>query len=347
MKRESGIDLIRITGLLFVVGIHQFLYNRFYYEPQVGALMWAADTWRWLFFCCNGLFMMMTGYLRCGKKFEKGCYKSLIPILIGYTICCCIIYPAQWLMGEHLPAIDWITRFVTFGNYAWYIEMYIGLVLFSPVINLGLMQLKDRDLIRFACVMVFVTSLYYITPLDIIPNYWSSMYPVTYYVIGAAIRRIKPRVKIWEGLGLALLICMGLGAVSIISTDQGFSKGFTQGYGGFWTMLTTTCIFLALYRVKVSEKAAKVLAWASGGVFEGYLLSKAFDIWTYPLVKQWHKPEHYLLVFLCVTLPTFFTVLLLGKAVHVLSGKIANAIPGFREKPSRRKNADSGFLPSG
>ena len=62
---------------------------------------------------------------------------------------------------------------------------------------------------------------------NIIPNYWSSMYPVTYYVIGAAIRRIKPRVKIWEGLGLALLICMGLGAVSIISTDQGFSKGFT------------------------------------------------------------------------------------------------------------------------
>ena len=55
MKRQSGIDLIRITGLLFVVGVHQFLYNRFYYEPQIGFWMWSADVWRWLFFCCNGI----------------------------------------------------------------------------------------------------------------------------------------------------------------------------------------------------------------------------------------------------------------------------------------------------
>lgn len=337
MKRESGIDLIRITGLLFVVGIHQFLYNRFYYEPQVGVLMWAADSARWLFFCCNGLFMMMTGYLRCGKKFEKGCYKSLIPLLIGYVLCCAVVYPVQWMLGDEMPLIDWLTRFVTFGNYAWYLEMYIGLVLFSPLINLGIGQLNDKDLVKFTCIMVGVTSLHYITALEIIPDYWSSLYPVTYYMIGATIRRTQPKIRIWEGLLYASLICMGLGLTSVISTDEGFSKGFTQGYGGFWTMLTTTCIFLALYRVKVSPKAAKVLAWASVGVFEGYLLSKAFDLWTYPLVKQWHKPETFWLVFVTVTVPTFFATLLLGKGVHEIAGKIANAIPGYKAKEPVKK----------
>ena len=37
--REPGIDLIRCVGLFFVVGVHTFLKNGFYYEPQVGAVM--------------------------------------------------------------------------------------------------------------------------------------------------------------------------------------------------------------------------------------------------------------------------------------------------------------------
>ncbi len=332
MKRESGIDLVRITGLLFVVGVHQFLYNRFYYEPQVGAWMWGANTARWLFFCCNGIFMLLTGYLRCNKPFGRGCYKGLVTVLVSYVLCCAIIFPMQYLLGERLTLVGWLSRLVTFGNYAWYVEMYIGLVLFSPVINMGLAQMKDKDLVRFACIMVFVTSLHNATALDIVPNYWSSLYPVTYYIIGATIRRVQPRVKPWQGLGAALVISMGLALATLVTTDEGFSKGFTQGYGGFWTMLTATGVFLGLYRVQVSGKAAKALAWLAGGVFEGYLLSKAFDLWTYPLVKQWHVPEKFWLVFLCVTLPTFVCTLLLGKGVNTVSGLLTRKFQGYRGK---------------
>ena len=57
--RESGIDLIRCIGLLFVVGVHSFLKNGFYSVPQTGGLIWAADCFRWLFYGCNGIFMML------------------------------------------------------------------------------------------------------------------------------------------------------------------------------------------------------------------------------------------------------------------------------------------------
>jgi surface polysaccharide O-acyltransferase-like enzyme len=332
LKRQSGIDLVRITGLFFVVGVHQFLYNRFYYEPQTGLLMWSADVFRWLFFCCNGIFMMLSGYLRCQKTDFRDCYRGLIPVLIGYTLCCAIIFPIQALLGEKQTTMGWITRFVTFGNYAWYVEMYIGLILFSPVINLGLKQMDDKTLGRFANIMIFVTSAHYLTALDLIPNYWSSLYPVTYYVLGAAVRRIQPKVKLWQGLGMALLISMGLAAASILTTDEGFSNGFTQGYGGIWTMLTAAFVFLGLYRVKVGKGTAKVLAWLSGGVFEGYLLSKIFDIWTYPLVKQWHTPENYILVFLVITVPTFICSLLLGKLVSLGAEAISDKIPWYKKK---------------
>lgn len=332
MKRKPGIDLVRITGLFFVVGVHQFLYNRFYYEPQIGGWMWAADVFRWLFFCCNGIYMLLSGYLRCGKTGFKDCYRGLVPVLVSYTLCCTIIFPVQYLLGEKLPLMDWISRFVTFGNYAWYVEMHIGLVLLSPVINLGLEQMSDRDLGRFAWIMFFVTSAHSITALDLIPNYWSGLYPVTYYVMGAAIRRLKPKVRPWQGLGAALLISMLLALVSIATTDEGFSKGFTQGYGGFWTMLTAISVFTGLYRIKVKKASAKLLAWLAGGCFEGYLLSKIFDLWTYPLVRPWHTPEKFLLVFLVITLPTFVCTLFLGKCVNLVSVWITGRmLPGKRD----------------
>lgn len=337
MKRQSGIDLIRITGLLCVVGVHQFLYNRFYYEPQMGIWMWSADVWRWLFFCCNGIFMMLSGYLRCKKTDLQDCYRGLIPVLVSYTLCCLIIFPIQAMLGEKMPIFDWeeecwLLRYVSFGNYAWYVEMYIGLILFSPLINLGLKQMNDKTLGKFSNIMVFVTSVHYATKLELVPNYWSSLYPVTYYILGAAIRRLQPKVKVWKGLGGALLISMFLATTSIITTDKGFADGFTQGYGGFWTMLTAAFLFLGLYRVKVGKGTGKVLAWLSGGVFEGYLLSKIFDLWTYPLVKQWHTPEKFWLVFLVITVPTFICTLLLGKLVSVAADAISNCIPWYHKK---------------
>ncbi len=332
MKRESGIDLVRITGMFFVLGVHQFLYNGFYYEPQQGFLMWSADVFRWLFYCCNGLFMMLSGYLRCNKTRFRECYRGLIPILIGYALTCLVVYPAMYFSGEKLNILGWISKFITFGNYAWYLEMYLGLTLFSPVINLGLKQMGDRDLAIFALIMVFVTSAHSFTPLDLIPNYWSALYPVTYYILGAAIRRLQPRVKVWQGLGGALLVCMGLACVSLLSTDDGFSKGFTQGYGGIWTMLTAVCVFLGLYRVQAGARLSRALGWLSGGVFEGFLLSKAFDLWTYPVVRCWHRPETYLLVFLTVTVPTFLCCLLLGKLFSLGANAIADRVPWYRRK---------------
>jgi surface polysaccharide O-acyltransferase-like enzyme len=298
----------------------------------MGFWMWSADVWRWLFFCCNGIFMMLSGYLRCNKTDLHDCYRGLVPVLVGYTLCCAIIFPAQFLLGEQLNVFGWAERFVTFGNYAWYVEMYIGLILFSPLINLGLKQMDDKTLGWFANIMVFVTSAHNMTALDLIPNYWSALYPVTYYILGAAIRRLQPKVKAWQGLGLALLICMGLATSSILTTDEGFSKGFTQGYGGIWTMLTAAGVFLGLYRVKVGQGTGKVLGWLAGGVFEGYLLSKIFDIWTYPLVRQWHTPDKFWLVFLVVTVPTFICTLLLGKLVSLAAEAISDRIPWYRKK---------------
>ena len=318
-SRQPGIDLLRCLGLLFVNGVHAYLYNGYYSEPQVGFLMWGANSFKWLFFTCNGLFMLLTGYLKCEKTLSKSYYRSLLPIMVGYLLTCLVTFPIRhFLQGEKLTLYQWLEKMVTFGNYAWYIEMYIGLLLFSPIINLALSQLKEpKQLYWVAGTMVVITALPSITPMNLIPDYWTSLYPVTYYVIGAVIRKLQPQIKSWLCLTLGAAFSMWLGLLTLITDD-----GISQGYGGFWVTIIITFVFLGLYRINLGPRAAKVLAWLSGGVFEGYILSRLLDTWLYSLLPQWHTPGKYPLLFFCVTIPIFIISILAGKALHELAQRI-------------------------
>ena len=324
MKREPGIDLIRCMGLFFVNGVHMFLKNGFYSEPQMGAAVWGADCFRWLFFTCNALFLLLTGYLKSTKPFTKGYYRSLLPILTGYGLTCLITYPIRhfWI-GDVRTLGEWISNFFSFGNYAWYLEMYVGLVLFSPVIN-GVLTLitDDRQLLGLVGMMLVMTALPTLTPMPILPDAWLSIYPLTFYVLGAAIRRLQPKVKLWQGLTVIVVLVMLMGSFSLIATDGAFSEGFTQSNGSFWNTILAVVIFVTFYRVKIPEKVAKVLAFWAPGVMEGYLLSLVLDASVYSVFKQWHSPEHYPMLFVCATIPIFLISLTTGRAVHALSQRL-------------------------
>lgn len=325
-KREPGIDLIRCVGLLFVVGIHFFYNNGFYFVPQDSLRILPGNTVRYLFFCCNGIFMMLTGYLKTTQPLRGKYYRSLLPVLVSYTIASAVSIPIRhFCFGDAQSLSVWITRFFTFFgvNYGWYIEMYVGLVLISPILNLAMDKLEsDRGVLFLTGTLVVLTALPSATDLQLAPDFWTGMYPLTYYAIGAAIRRLQPKMRVWQGLGGAMLVSLGMGIATLLTADENFSSGFGQGYGGFWTTATAALLFLGLYRIRVGERMAKLLAWAAGGVFEGYMLSHLLDAWVYRLAPQWMKPGLWPAAFLCITIPVFLLSLLAGKALHSLTARL-------------------------
>lgn len=331
-EREAGIDLFRCLGLLFVNGLHACLYNGFYSEPQVGAAMWAANCYRWLFSGCNGMFMLLTGYLKTAKPLGKGYYKGIITVLVGYALTCVISYPLRYyFLGEKDAWQVWVERFFTFSNYAWYVEMYIGLILISPILNMAMEHMTERkQLYWLAGTMLTLTAFPYLTSLPVLPDYWTSLYPITYYVLGAVIRRLDLKLPSWVGLLGAALTVMLLGLASLISTKGGkFNDGFIQGgNGGLLTTVMVTFLFLGVYRIRLGKRLQKVLAWMAGGVFEGYILSRLLDVWVYGEVKFWHSPEKYILIFLCVTVPVFLVSVTAGRLTH----GIAVWLTGGRKK---------------
>jgi len=319
MKREPGLDLLRCLGAFLVVAFHGNLYVGYQSEPQVGFGMWAANSFYHLTVGCNGIFLMISGYLHSMKPWNRRYYRGLFGVILGYVLASAVSIPVRhFFLGQEKSLEQWISAFLGFSGvyYGWYVEMYLGLMLISPVVNLAVKNMTDRQML-FACVsLVFVTTC----PLV---NYWSAGYPLAYYVMGAAVRRLKPRGKPWVCLALAgVLVCV-FGIITLVSAGGGaLADGHSQTFGGLGSMVLVLLLFLGLYQVSPGEKTVACLKKLGAGSYEGYLLSHLLDAWTYRLVHQWHTPEKYWLVVLFVTIPVFFLSMGMGRVVHGWTEKI-------------------------
>ena len=325
-KREPGLDLLRCIAFLFVVTFHSFLNNGYYSQPQVGVAMWLAGSVRWLSVSCIGLFLMLTGYLKSEKTDIKVCYASLLPILLGYLLASMFSIPVRhFILGDVQSLSTWIQRLVSFRGvfYGWYIEMYIGLTFMMPFINRLLSQLyRKKALLTLCIVMLILTALPGATPLEISPDHWRSLYPLTYYILGAAVKHSQPKIRSSWGLIGALVISLSLGAATVLSTDEALSNALTWEFADLWIVMITVYLFVALYNVRICPLLARFLRFCASGCFGGYMLSHLLDAWCYRRIPQWHTPQKYPLLFLCATTPIFFTSILSGKLLQTFTNRL-------------------------
>lgn len=314
-ERQSGLDVLRCTALLFVITFHSFLNNGYYYEPQRGYAIWLAGSFRWLSVSCIGLFLLLTGYLKSAQTEVYRCWRGLFPVLAGYFLAAAISIPVRhFLLGDRQVLGVWITRLFGFQGvyYGWYVEMYVGLVLLSPFLNRLLAQLDTKGLLLFVGVLLVLTALPGATRLAILPDYWRSFYPVTYYVLGGVIRRIRPKIHPAAGLSAAAVIALLLGAVTVLSTDGQLSEAAVWEFPDIWITGISVLLFLSVYRWKVPMWAAKLAALGAGGCYGGYLLSHLLDAWCYHLVPQWKNPQGYGKLFFLITVPIFLASVVAG-----------------------------------
>ena len=229
MKRNVNLDLVRAVAIILVMVNHTFKLGEMSL-PQAGI--------RCIALAGVPLFLMLTGYLNHNKTCEdyyiKGKWRGCIRILTAYLVLGTICYIiGNFFDGKDFSIKDFILKLSSFKltPYGWYIEMWIGLFFFTPFLNMIVRQLSDNSekillvtLAFFTCIASFFNR----NGINILPNFWISLYPITLYFIGYYISRHEINIPKWFTIGYITIIAIGEPLFNLIVS----SKQYLYFWGG-------------------------------------------------------------------------------------------------------------------
>ena len=346
MKRIFGIDLLKALAVIMVISVHFFLNNGFYDVNVKGTGMFISVILRWIFYIGVPLFIIITGYLNTNKKFSKEYYKKLNKILISYVFisCICILFRICYF-HEHMRKLKWIISVFDFtaDGYSWYVEMYIGLFLLIPFLNILYKELETKKnkqmLIAILGLLVSVQPLInYLhindIKLELIPDWWTGIYPLIYYFIGCYIKEYQIKINKIKGLIIFIGIILVESIVSYLyNYNSIFSWDFIGGYGSLQVIIISIIVFLLLYNIECNNKIIKkIFSKISNLSLDIYLFSYIVDSIVYnKLGKKLNSPVEYLKYFIIIVPVVFITSFILSyikdilfNIIGILNNKLIN-----------------------
>lgn len=296
-QRTYGIDLARTVAICFVLAVHSFLYNGFYDQPLQGISMAVGMILRMAFISAVPLFLILTGFLCINRRWSKGYYRKLLPVLLVYLLASivCILVRKFWV-GEAISFLGFFRRILDFSGapYGWYVEMYIGLFLIMPFLNAGWGALDDRKKKVLVITLAAMTAL---PPLinqvyQIVPEWWTGIYPLTYYFLGAWLRehpiQAKRRWLFLGWIGIAALVGMVYYVQHQIMRPGEVFYSWDYNYrASLPTLLQSVCLFSCLQQFDGSRTPAPV-KWCVNRIAKItlpiHLISYVTDILIYPVL---------------------------------------------------------------
>lgn len=295
-ERVLGLDILR-TIAIFGVFITHFMSYRKALEIDVLSTKWTIYMIiRFLAMTSVPLFLLLTGYLNNKKEISKKYYKGIIPILISYVVISALELLARiFYLGEVIPFGECVMKILNFtaNDYAWYFEMYIGLFLLIPFLNILYDNLKSKNE-KFILVgsLAFLTLIPQVVKsfigyevwLNITPDYWQIIYPITYFYIGKLIKEFKPNLSIVNRiLFLLIAILIPTSFCYIFTKLKGdYAWYMFNGFEALTNALTASAIFLMFYDFNKKIPIAKnIFTEISLCSFEMYLFSSIIDKYCY------------------------------------------------------------------
>ena len=315
--RSPALDLIRIFALFCVVSLHFFLYSGYYETTILGGSLYLATLARSFFMICVPLFLLLTGYLMRHKKATKAYYAKLIRIIGEYVLAsmfCMVslaVYHGEGLIDTIKVFLLQIPGIFSFeaAIYSWYVEMYIGLFLLIPYLNIlynGLDTKRAKQGLIFtmlllsgipevlnSAIFTLPWTMWYNDPsgvLTLFPNWWTNLYPVTFYFIGAYLSEYSlPLSKKKAHLLLAISNLL-TGTVSYLnSMGTTFNWGSWQTYQSLFVIVQAVMIFwlfLQLDFCHIGSRSRKLIALLSDLSFSAYLVSSVYDIFFQQIIGK-------------------------------------------------------------
>ena len=315
-QRSINCDILRILALLFVICVHTLLYTDFYSTTTEGPTMLVLNILRCLFMACVPIFIILSGYFMSKKELNKGYLKKIVRIVVTYLICSTLCYILINLIegnSSELSIVKYISGILSFSAapYGWYVNMYFGLFLLIPFLNILWNNLKDKKQKQYLLIILFVIGIlpnavnifnlqdpsWWLHPASsrayhqLIPDYWvGTTYVILYYFIGCYLKEYKLNISRKKNIIFLLISIILFGLFNYYRNYNAlFGWESYVGNESLEVLIVTVLIVNLILNIKLNvknEKITKIIAKISYLTFGAYLLSAIFDRWFYPILNS-------------------------------------------------------------
>ena len=321
INRLAGLDIIRCFAIFSVIAGHFFVLNTPFRETIFDASGMLGQGLVYLLFNATGvpLFIMMTGYLNahkveCNRKYYKGMGRVLISYLLFSII---TILFRKYYLHEDFSWIQWGLKILDFSAipYGWYIEMWIGLYLLTPFLNLLYKAIPTQKQ-----KLILLVTLYTLTALPdllnryglhLVPGFWQSVFPLTYFFIGSYIREYEPELKgkkIVVAIIAILVICAINPVFNLLFVKEHTMIQIAGGSNGVFGTIVAVLTFILLDKIDIWNVWSKnVLVRISLLSLDMYLCCYIFDRIFYPyFIERYFINQTQFGVYFFVIIPLVF-----------------------------------------
>ncbi|MDO5292193.1 MAG: acyltransferase [bacterium] len=194
MKRNYGIDLLRIIAMLMIPILHILGQGGILATlPKLSIkyeLAWLLET---ACYCAVNCFALISGYVGINTKFKY--YRGLVLWLqvIFYTLLITAIF--TYTMPNAISGETWMKAITPFSSRQyWYFTAYLTLFLFIPFINLGIHYLSLRQLKALGITIIATFSIWETfskNDMFMLGNGYSFVWLTALYILGAIIQKTE------------------------------------------------------------------------------------------------------------------------------------------------------------
>lgn len=165
IKRNFGIDLLKITAIFMVVILHTNGHGGILFSPSLTytqenffysnySIVWLIE---YLAYCAVNCYALITGYFYWNKKVQY--YKLVVFWLqiVFYMVLATLIYS---IITATINTTLWFNALFPIMTYQyWYMTAYVGVFLFMPILNAYVQHTPNRSLILHLAILFIIMSV--------------------------------------------------------------------------------------------------------------------------------------------------------------------------------------------
>lgn len=276
-QRESGIELLRILAMFLVLIYHSNMWSLEYifindnniynnansYIPTILSINVIEGVSK----VCVNLFVLISGYFGIKLSIKR---------ILSFLFQCFFIVLLGWIYffvsSDHLRiSIGIVLQILTsWFSSSWFIQSYLLLMLFSPILNTFVEHTSCKMLKMITCILLLLCLMNAL--IGVFPNYsngYSFDFLVSLYIIGAYIKKEKKFFIHISVKKLLTIYVFVLFLYVVVSTCYNllFKIQYSTGFNDPFIIVLAIVIFCCFIRINFINKVVNFIARCTFAVY--------------------------------------------------------------------------------